>query len=81
MPKIFLLGDGPYMSCDECFDAVDRAVEELLGAGEPLEQRFSSHLHTCPACKEEAFSLAELIAADYGLSEEAAFERLESEIV
>jgi hypothetical protein len=51
-----LLGpDGPEMTCEQCFDALDRYVE-LEVAGADAEARLpgmEAHLEGCPACREE----------------------------
>jgi hypothetical protein len=58
-----LLGpSGPELTCDECFEELDRFVElELEGrdadAGVP---GMRAHLDGCPACREEHESLLEL---------------------
>ena len=61
--------DGPEISCETCFDELDRYVEvELAGrdaevAGEPADQRvpgMRAHLQGCPACHEEYESLRAL---------------------
>jgi hypothetical protein len=55
-----LLGPGqPEVSCDECFDQLDRYVELELAGDEP-ERRIPgmrAHLAGCPACAEEHESL------------------------
>ena len=55
----------PYLSCDECFDLVDRHVEALRrDPHAPPVPGMAVHLAGCPACAEEADSLLELLAAD-----------------
>ena len=52
----------PYLSCDECFDLMDRHVEALRR--DPDAQPapgMGVHLAGCPACAEEADSLLELL--------------------
>ena len=60
-----LLGPaGPELSCDECFDQLDRYVElELAGAGDvdPAMPRMRAHLEGCPACREDHESLKAFI--------------------
>ncbi len=62
-----LLGPtGHEVSCDECFELLDRYVE-LEVAGEDAEQRFPglrNHLAGCPACREEHDSLLALVSPD-----------------
>ncbi len=61
-----LLGPAdPELSCEECFEQLDRYVElELAGrdadAGVP---GMRPHLEGCPACREDHDSLAALLAA------------------
>lgn len=55
----------PYLSCDECFELMDRHVEALRRDphARPLPG-MAVHLAGCPACAEEADSLLELLASD-----------------
>ena len=62
-----LLGpDGPEVTCDECFEHLDRYVElEVRGADpEAAVPGMGAHLEGCPACREEHDSLRALIAGD-----------------
>ena len=62
-----LLGPGrPEVTCDVCFDELDRYVElELVGAdAEAAVPGMRAHLHGCPACSEEHQSLTALLAGD-----------------
>jgi hypothetical protein len=58
-----LLGPaGPELSCEECFEQLDRYVELSL-AGERADERvpgMRAHLEGCPACAEDFESLREL---------------------
>jgi predicted anti-sigma-YlaC factor YlaD len=62
-----LLGPAdPELSCEECFEQLDRYVElEVAGrdadAGVP---GMRPHLEGCPACREDHDSLAALLAAE-----------------
>ena len=62
-----LLGpSGPELSCEECFEELDRYVElELSGgdadAGVP---GMRAHLEGCPACAEDPRSLRDLVEAE-----------------
>jgi hypothetical protein len=60
-----LLGpDAPEMSCDECFERLDRYVELSL-AGKPADEQvpgMRAHLEGCPACAEDFESLRELVS-------------------
>jgi len=59
-----LLGpDAPELSCEQCFEQLDRYVELSL-AGEPADQQvpgMRAHLDGCPACAEDFESLRELV--------------------
>jgi hypothetical protein len=62
-----LLGPaGPELTCDECFDQLDRYVELELAHAEPDEQipGMRGHLHGCPACNEDHESLRALLASE-----------------
>jgi len=55
-----LLGPGePELSCDECFEHLDRYVEETLAAGDPdgAVPGMRAHLTGCPACRDDHDSL------------------------
>lgn len=64
-----VLGPGaPELSCEECFDHLDRYVELAL-AGEPADERvpgMRAHLDGCPACAEDFESLRDLVARSDG---------------
>lgn len=66
-----LLGPaGPEISCEECFEQLDRYVElELSGAdADAAIPGMRAHLQGCPACGEDHRSLRALIEADDGAS-------------
>ena len=55
-----LLGpEGPELTCEECFDKLDRYVElELAGADADANvPGMRAHLEGCPACLEDFVSL------------------------
>jgi hypothetical protein len=55
-----LLGpEGPELSCEECFEHLDRYVElELTGAAaDEAIPGMRAHLEGCPACHEDHASL------------------------
>ncbi|HEX5780627.1 MAG TPA: hypothetical protein VFX80_01835 [Solirubrobacteraceae bacterium] len=55
-----LLGPtGPELTCEQCFDQLDRYVElELAGApADDLVPGMRAHLEGCPACDEDHESL------------------------
>jgi len=58
-----LLGpDSPELSCDECFDELDRYVDLTLSGGDPdgAVPGMHAHLRGCPACREDFDSLLAL---------------------
>jgi anti-sigma factor RsiW len=62
-----LLGPaGPELTCEACFDELDRYVElELAGAdAEAAVPGMRAHLEGCPACREDHASLRALVEAD-----------------
>jgi hypothetical protein len=62
-----LLGPaGPELSCEECFEQLDRYVElELAGEdADALVAGMRAHLAGCPACREDRDSLRALLRAD-----------------
>ena len=59
-----LLGpDGPELTCDACFEQLDRYVEIELAGGDPdtAVPGMAAHLEGCPACAEEHASLVALL--------------------
>jgi hypothetical protein len=55
----------PEVTCEVCFDELDRFVELEL-AGEDAEAAvpgMTAHLHGCPACAEDHAALRALLAA------------------
>lgn len=62
------LSTDPYLSCDECFDLVDKLADTLLAdPSTEAMQPLRIHLRGCPACAEEAESLVALLAEDAGI--------------
>jgi hypothetical protein len=62
-----LLGPaGPELSCEACFEHLDRFVElEVAGADAEREvPGMSAHLQGCPACHEDHESLLALVRVD-----------------
>jgi hypothetical protein len=60
-----VLGPGePELSCEECFEQLDRYVELALADARPDEQvpGMRAHLAGCPACAEDFRSLRDLLA-------------------
>lgn len=58
------LNNEPWLSCDECFETVDVAMEQLVNNGVPLTEAFRTHLLACEPCLKEARSLLGLLALD-----------------
>ena len=59
-----LLGpEGPELSCEQCFEQLDRYVElELAGAAaDKAIPGMRAHLDGCPACHEDHESLREFV--------------------
>jgi RNA polymerase sigma-70 factor, ECF subfamily len=62
-----LLGPGrPELTCDECFDQLDRYVELELGDrdADAAVPGMRAHLEGCPACDEDHESLLALLGAE-----------------
>ena len=51
----------PWLSCDDCFERLDVVIDGLVHSNHPLPEAFRVHLMACPACDEEARSLAALV--------------------
>ena len=61
-----LLGPaGPELTCDECFEHLDRYVELELSQrdADAAVPGMAAHLEGCPACGEDHDSLRDLLAA------------------
>jgi hypothetical protein len=59
---------GPELSCEECFEQLDRYVEiELSGSdADAAVPGMAAHLLGCPACAEDHASLISLLGSDPG---------------
>jgi hypothetical protein len=57
---------GPELTCEQCFDHLDRYVELELGGSDPdaAIPGMSAHLEGCPACAEDRDSLRELLLSE-----------------
>jgi hypothetical protein len=55
----------PWLSCDDCFDQTDAVIDGLLTAGIRPPERFRTHLHHCPVCREETLILLQMAADDW----------------
>ena len=63
-----LLGPaGPELTCERCFEEVDRYVELELGSrdAEAAVPGMGAHLEGCPACREEHDSLLALAGGSF----------------
>jgi hypothetical protein len=61
-----LLGpEGPELTCEQCFDLLDRYVDlEVAGAAADEQvPGMRAHLDGCPACDEDHASLLALVSA------------------
>ena len=57
---------GPELTCEQCFDELDRYVE-LVRGGERADERIPgmrAHLEGCPACAEDFHSLRDLVSRE-----------------
>jgi hypothetical protein len=62
-----LLGpSGPELTCEECFEHLDRYVELELADDNPAAAvpRMRAHLEGCPACAEDHDSLHALLESE-----------------
>ena len=73
------LDTDPYLSCDDCFDMVDRYVENLLSDPDHDRPAMRAHLAGCTACAEEARSLILFVAEQDGLDPEPALHRIQDD--
>ena len=57
---------GPELSCEQCFDELDRYVElELTGAdADAAVPGMRAHLEGCPACREDHDTLHDFLAGE-----------------
>ncbi|MEO7349829.1 MAG: hypothetical protein ABIW32_08240 [Terrimesophilobacter sp.] len=68
----------PWLSCDDCFDLVDVAIEAMVVSSTPFSEEFRVHLLRCPVCHEEAVSLAEIVAEDHEIQPALVLARIET---
>ena len=52
-----LVDTEPYLSCDDCFERIDRYVEQRLADPSYGDPRMDTHLAGCGVCAEEALAL------------------------
>lgn len=74
------LATEPWLSCDDCFDDLDAVVEGVLTQTGAITEAFRVHLMGCAVCREEATSLATLVAHDHDLEPDRAAELLETAV-
>lgn len=70
----------PWLSCDDCFEQADLAIEALLDSRTQFSDPFRVHLLACGVCHEEAESLAALVAEDHEMSGSQAIDLLDREL-
>jgi hypothetical protein len=75
-----ILATEPWLSCDDCFDDLDAVVEGALTRTGTMNEAFRVHLLGCSVCREEATSLATLVAPDHDLDPSRAAALLESAV-
>jgi hypothetical protein len=66
----------PFLSCDDCFEMLDRYVEALLADPDHDTLPMRTHLAGCAACAEEARSLIVFVAEQDGLDPTPALQRI-----
>jgi hypothetical protein len=66
--KALLGPHGPELTCDECFEHLDRFVELELEGRDPevAVPGMRAHLAGCPACAEDHASLLALVESERG---------------
>ena len=59
---------GPELSCEACFEELDRFVEAEVGGADPdaAVPGMRAHLEGCPACREDHESLLALVRSHGG---------------
>jgi hypothetical protein len=64
--KALLGPEGPELTCEQCFEHLDRFVEmEISGADpEAAVPGMRAHLAGCPACSEDHESLLALVTSE-----------------
>jgi hypothetical protein len=59
---------GPELTCEQCFEELDRYVEVELSGGnaDAAVPGMHAHLRGCPACSDDHESLVALVRAERG---------------
>jgi hypothetical protein len=57
---------GPELTCEQCFEELDRYVEVEMTGGDPdaAVPGMHAHLRGCPACADDHESLVALLRAE-----------------
>ena len=57
---------GPELTCEQCFEELDRFVEAEVAGGDPeaAVPGMRAHLAGCPACSEDHASLLALVSSE-----------------
>jgi hypothetical protein len=66
--RVLLGPEGPELSCEQCFEQLDRYVElQLAGANaDDAVPGMRAHLEGCPACHSDHESLRDFVAGGNG---------------
>jgi hypothetical protein len=66
--RVLLGPDGPELSCEECFEQLDRYVELELGGADAdaAVPGMRAHLEGCPACHDDHESLSDFVKSTRG---------------
>lgn len=59
-----LVDTDPYLSCDDCFQRIDRYVEQRVADEGHHDPQMDTHLAGCGVCAEEAQTLGDLLRRD-----------------
>ena len=57
---------GPELTCDQCFEQLDRYVELELADADAAIPGMRAHLEGCSACAEDRDSLRALLSSESG---------------
>lgn len=62
--KLLIGPQGPELTCEQCFEQLDRYVDLQLAEAHPDEEipGMRAHLEGCPACEEDYESLLAFVA-------------------
>lgn len=68
----------PWLSCDDCFDMLDRLTDDLVSGAASMALAERVHLAGCHPCHQEAQSVVALAAIERGMDPDKAVARLEA---